>query len=563
MDFFGYLKSLNKLVSTYAYENGQTRNYIHLIRPYENLKLNIVGEFKEEINKENNCILEDINFTKNSRCSFGIVPTYQFNDVKNIDNEMFNSKVKFLEYISSNFDNFCIDDDEFEEWKKNNSLNNINKKHLQMSLFARVVLAVHSYYVRISNDTNSDYALYSGCIPRLLSIEYIQPNESNNTLSQFVLQLGHTSYITMYGLSNFDILSNELLNIEIVDKYTLKDLNDIFDLTETKAIKDYITLTNNNTSASKDEYLFNELTYINNYLKHDLNVHNINVSGNVITSDGYCIFTQRGSKVVDQHTIYPSVNGGAEIFDKQVEFYQNSVEEDFPTIRYSKEKVYFSHEHTREAIAELGLNDNSNLWNYLGVSVMAGKPSIADGRRTWLHFNILAEKYCLDTFENMNSQRLYASEKFENENIFGYKLNIFKNKIDLAKDYFLRIIKWCMSNKDIVTIFFIIIILRQSVDNGYIKKLLLGILAIFLASGKEIRSFIFGTNKIYYSIMINDNNIVKKMDCFANIITKKLGLYNRIKLYIKSIFNGRKILRKNSDPMFMLLSMLHLKKIYD
>ena len=562
MDYFQYLKYLNKMVEKYSLENGQTRNYIHLIRPYKKLKLNIVGEFLTEIEKEGSSFDESRNFTENSRCSFGVIPTYQFNDVKSLlESQVFDDKNQFLEYVINNCTKFCIDDEEFELWKKRNKqLMNIEKKHLQMALFSRVILAVKEYYIKKHND--SSVAIYSGCIPRLLSVEFIEPNESNTTIGQFKLQLGHTSYITMFGLSKFDVMSDDLMNCEIINGLTCRELNKIFDEEELNSIKEYMSCTNANDANDPNDYLKNELLYLNNYLSNDLNVHNINVSGNLITSDGYCIFTQRGGSVVDEHTLYPSVNGGAEIFDDQVEFYKNSVEEDFPTILYNKDKVHFSHEHTREAVGELGINDNAISWNYLGISVMAGKPHEKLGSRTPLHFNILAEKYCLDTFDNLNNQRMYASESFENENMFGYNLNIFKNRIDLLKYRLYKIIKWCMSNKDIVTIIFLLIFLRQTLTDSNIKKLLLGIIAIFLASGKEIRGFIFGTRKISLGVLIDTNNIEKKIDYFADIVAKRLNIIERISLYLKSFIKGRQVIRKPSDPVFMLLSMLRLKKIY-
>ncbi|MBO5154860.1 MAG: hypothetical protein J6C00_11000 [Eubacterium sp.] len=650
MDYCEFLKLINKKVEKYALDNNHSRNYIHIIRPYEDVKLNIIGSFRHEIEKEENTCR---NFTIDSKCSFGIVPIFQFTNIKEVlyRTEVFSDKRIFHQYIKKYSNYFVIDEDEYKRWKLNlhgvfkEEVDKVDVAFCKEALFARCILfAVRNYGIKIEitkyqknlifddeanvkidledscelrlekiNDDrysllvlgcpigqayreltqildkdvryyykNDKYhytrstAIYSGVLPRLLNVHYSEPTDENSRVAQLELELGQTSYLTEAGLESYEQIRHKFMKIENENGISYEKFNNIYDMNEVFLVEKYINGEKDIENCKDKECINAELSNVNCYLQHSLSVHNINVSAVLITSDGYCIYTKRNSEMSDSEHIYCSINGGAEIFDSQVLFYTNKMEEDKPTIKYGKESVYFSLEITREGIAELGLGDNSSNWNYLGLSAMAGRPSMDGKHRTWLHFNILAEKSCLDKFEQIRTNRLDAVECFENSNIFGYQLCVHTTLYDLVIDYIRRISNNILANKDFILYLLLIVLsinkiipldgkcMVNVIKGNFVETgtFIIAVILISVQSVKYLYKIIKGssTNQCYVYVNLNNKkSICKGLDFFIKPVKKSKTLAQRIRIWwIHNINRDRAAYRSGIGPEYMLFSMLRL-----
>ena len=88
---------------------------------------------------------------------------------------------------------------------------------------------------------------------------------------------------------------------------------------------------------------------ISKYLLLSFNVNQIGISSNVKTSDGKVFFGIRNRGNIDDGSLYPSVNGNAEVYDSKVSFYNQSVYEDLPSISIQDIRLYLWGEIYREA----------------------------------------------------------------------------------------------------------------------------------------------------------------------------------------------------------------------
>ena len=338
--------------------------------------------------------------------------------------------------------------------------------------------------------THPGGALYSGVIPRLLHVEYQKPGMSNTGIEKLLLHTGRTSYLTMYGMARTDVLRHPFLQEITAEGETLAGWNVRFDQNEVQAQNVYLqTLRAQDAryaacpAGKEGEAFEQELAALNAYLDTSWNVHNINISGNLITSDDYCLYTRRAGNIEDAGNFYCSVNGGGEIDDDSVSFYETSVEEDVPTICYGEKPYYFGREMTREAIAELGTIDISNVWKYYGLTAMGHITDENDAHRIWLHFNVLGERRCTDTFDFIREQKAQAAESFESSSLFGYQLNLFATKRALAGYRMHRMLDWIIDQKDTLTliaVFAVSMILNETfldLDN-ILSLIFVGIMAI-------------------------------------------------------------------------------------
>lgn len=374
------------------------------------------------------------------------------------------------------------------------------------------------YYV------SGSVALYSGVIPRLCRLKYERPGIGNNDVHKLIMMLGRTSFMTMHCLNHK--FTAKLLEHPFLQKNECgrpwSELNKAFDMAEVKNQKKYIyrmrELWNNkeDMSNSLSNRLNDDIEILNEYLSNSWNVHNVNVSGNINTGDGYCIYTKRSNKVSDSGQLFCSVNGGSEIADSNVNYYKNSVQEDIPTIIYKKGQFYFGGELTREAIAELGVTDNSPYWNYLGITSMAGMAIDNNNldeeckHVLWLHFNVLGEKVCPDTFDSIYQRRKLATEGFENSEIKGYQVHIISNPKENIRKLLLEFLQRLIDWKDILTF----LVLFAIIGNNSLKDIN-NIIALFFVIIYLLLVFVQFINKRKKKIRLRIRNIrIYKKNCF-------------------------------------------------
>ena len=352
---------------------------------------------------------------------------------------------------------------------------------------------------RISKETGLEYlytegnepfcecvnvALYSGVIPRLCRVEYCKPEIGNSDIHKIVFHLGRTSYMTMHAFSYGEaarLLKHPFLQVKEGD-LTLADINYRFD--ETEVAMQTMLYGEDGAGERNDRvspYIFEtDIKKLNEYLSKSWHIHNINISGNIITGDNHCIFVKRSSVVSDANHLFCSVNGGSEIDDSRVSYYKNSVQEDIPTIKYGREHFYFGGELTREAIAELGISDNSPYWKYYGFTSMSGYRGKDSKHALWLHFNVLGEKNCSDSLEQITQNRLSASERFENENIYGYSITVVDKKRDYWKSLLKVVLNVVVDSQDIITTLLMTLIVGFSISFTEIESMIaIGFVILF------------------------------------------------------------------------------------
>lgn len=403
--------------------------------------------------------------------------------------------------------------------------------------------------------TYSGSAIYSGVLPRLCRVEYLEPQMGNEEVQQMRLILGRTTYMTMYGLNKPDILAHPFLDAicETIRspsgetfRLKLRELNLLFDLMEVRAQEEYwASMSHRNNGLNWRQETEEDFRICNDYLAHSWNIHNINISGNLITSDKYCVYTRRSQNVLDSGNLYCSVNGGCEVFDPQVGFYRSSVPEDLPTIQYGHNPVYFGGELTREAIGELGIGDISVFWNYYGLSVMGNSRKDGQDIRQviWFHFNVLGERQCLDTFDSILESKKQAAESFESEEIFGYKMLPFSTIPKLLSWAIIAGIQRILENSDVLSF----LVLAYAVHHGQAH----------LDLNNKLVGMVGGLAVIF---------IIYK--CFAFISSLKtrqtvVSWQNRRRIRFEKLLRGTILGRtKQKDPIFLALTALRFMRVF-
>ncbi|MDE5562792.1 MAG: hypothetical protein K2J01_04525 [Clostridiales bacterium] len=328
---------------------------------------------------------------------------------------------------------------------------------------------------------------YSGVLPRVKHFSWLNMEYSNAEVMSLGIKFGRSTFATMDA---FD--SSYIKNHRLLEKY--KPLLEEMDEHEDKLVD------NLQNSIGSSE---NIMTKVNAFLELSYSAHNLAVSGNIITADGYLILAKRGQKTIDTNTYYCSINGQSEICDKTVGFYQQSVYEDIPTLHVDdKSRIDFMGELERETEAELNIICPSSHWELQGVSFLSimnlnGK----DASRRRFHFNILGECHTEYDLAQIIKTQKKATEKFENSRIIGVKIkrhkNVFSRIIDSIKSAFM----WISKSKDLITSIFA--------------------LAIFFMGLKELKSAEFtikSLSSIFSIIFTSLSLIVLIKNIIANII---------------------------------------------
>lgn len=297
-------------------------------------------------------------------------------------------------------------------------------------------------------------AYYSGVIPSLLKIEE-EKNVYNAKVTSLILYLERTTFALEDSIDKTRNNDSSILS-------SFRNLLNEFEKDEDKFEEKYIYSHLADTSYEN----------INKYLENTLNTRVIGVSSNVVTKDGYLLFGHRSKRVVDASFLYPSFNGQSEIYDSHVNFYNESVYEDLPTITLeNKNRLDFKNEFAREMLAELNISGFDKNYEYYGVSCLGmnqklwkknneikENDELNRNLERRLHFNILAiHELDIDLME-VSRKRKEATESFENLEIYGVKINSYKSKREFIGSKFVSFLKGLMNYKDLITSLVILLI---------------------------------------------------------------------------------------------------------
>lgn len=269
---------------------------------------------------------------------------------------------------------------------------------------------------------------YSGVLPRLRRIINFENAFDSKDIDQYALLVERTTFFTVDSLDHYEPDNHSYLNEfrDMIEMYyhTEENLIDVF----------YNSLRTN----------INKIDSLNSFLTKSLNTHIIGVTANLETNDGYLLIAERAKNAVDSGLIYPSVNGQSEFYDYSVDFYNNSVHEDVPTLIWTDNKrIDFIEELDRETYAELYIKKLMNEWEFIGLSVLGirDKNRIISQRR--FHFNVLSYNKTQDSLSNVSKNLKNATEKFESRKYYAVKITNYKNSFQYVRQklwFYLKII---------------------------------------------------------------------------------------------------------------------------
>ncbi|SCJ27253.1 Uncharacterised protein [uncultured Clostridium sp.] len=385
-------------------------------------------------------------------------------------------------------------------------------------------------------------ALYSGVNIRLNEVIPKEVNTGNQNLQSIKLKIERTTYATICCFDN-----NEYNKHLFLEDY--EEILSNIDIEEVKIQEEKLEFLNNYDKINIEK----SIECLNNYLRESKYPHYINVSGNITTSDNYCIYTRRGNNTMDANTYYCSSNGVSEVYDSNVDFYKESVDEDTPTIFYDKnqERINFNGELDRESEAELGISSFIGRWKYYGFSIMGHKTNKDDIHRISLHFNILAHNNTNFSFKDIVESSRIATERDENEDILGYKLNVYNSRYDYIKGRIKNLFEFGVNWKDVITLVILLIIFildivsneKFSLDSTRFNTLDIALSVCLIAHTINILR-----NKIKDSK--NMSNV--------NIILNKNTVERNIKKTSKKILKRRNY--DNAHVILLLMNTLYLLK---
>lgn len=177
----------------------------------------------------------------------------------------------------------------------------------------------------------------------------------------------------------------------------------------------------------------------------------MSIAGNIETNDGYVIVAQRGKNVENAMTYSCSVNGVAEVNNKHVELYQDSVLVDKPTIDVSDDVFTFEGEFNRETIAELGITEKLS-WNYMGVGLFNIPNLEKDEKRISVVFDVIGFTRIFHSLNQMRQFQETAVEKNENSKLIGYQLKAYKNQTAYLKARLVDFMRFFLNKKGLLLI---------------------------------------------------------------------------------------------------------------
>lgn len=290
---------------------------------------------------------------------------------------------------------------------------------------------------------------YSGVLPKTTHIEILENVYENYKTNAIQLHYVESTFATVFALDR-NFTEHSLL---YEDKHRLIEL-----LKKDDAQKMDMICALDGLMQKKEQTTRNVIETVNRYLSRSVNVNQIGVSANLTTEDDLLLIGKRGGSTnsYDKYSLYPGVNGNAELADDKVSFYQYSAHEDMPTMKRGALRNDFMEEITRETSAELSLFCDNNIFSCVGLSICGIVPDpndldethtdryAASARRC--HLNILYDAHIRETYEQVETLSKNANEAFENEkirglsvkchkNIFSFILSLAASFIDILNDY--------------------------------------------------------------------------------------------------------------------------------
>ena len=385
---------------------------------------------------------------------------------------------------------------------------------------------------------------YSGVLPRLKRIEEKKHKSSNDSIDLLILHFERTTYFTV-NMMDYSYI-NDHKYLEDYSKVLLD-----FENKEDKLLND---------TLFSDKQL--TINLVNEYLEKSTGTNIIAVTGNIFTKDNYYTLTQRSKRSIDAEEMYPSVNGQSEIYDFNVEFYNESVYEDLPTLlAEERTRLDYNKELDRESYAELHIKSFVDEWEYYGLSVLGiDRRSKEDQKQRRLHFNVLAKNKTSMSVLELASDLNKATEREENNNIYAIKINIFSSWFKYFLNYLLNIGKLIIDWKSLLltpfsvllTIFNIYKVFKSDSPVISLENLnsLINLFVLIIVIIVSVVDLIKSIKEYQNSKKMKKNITVVKKD---TLITKTDLIIEKIKLQIEKQTKSKIIFHPITKLMIFML----------
>ncbi len=280
---------------------------------------------------------------------------------------------------------------------------------------------------------------YSGVLLKALEINKQKYNFENNGIANYQLIYERSSFATVCAFDD-NYVNHPLLkeSRQILERFFSFDDACKLRLSENLSAK-----------GINDEQV---LALVNEYIKYSYNVNQIAVSGNIKTPKKEVLFGLRASKNIDNGALYPSVNGNAEVYDENVQFYNNSVYEDLPTVYLHTKRSDLLGEISREAYGELNIVLAKESWSCYGMIISGNMPKTSNGNtlNRRCHFNLIFENEVDETFDKIKNRSRKASESFENKNFAAIIIKYYKTRLHGLLGGFVNSLQRMLQSKDFI-----------------------------------------------------------------------------------------------------------------
>ena len=280
---------------------------------------------------------------------------------------------------------------------------------------------------------------YSGVLLKALEITKQKYNFENDGVSNYQLIYERSSFATVCAFDD-NYVNHPLLS------ESRQKLDAFFGYDDACKLRLFEKLSAKNID---DEQI---LVHVNEYIRCSYNVNQIGVSSNIKTSRKELLFGLRASKNIDEGALYPSVNGNAEVYDEDVQFYNNSVYEDLPTVYIHKKRSDLLGEIAREAYGELNMISTKESWSCYGMIISGNLPPADQNSRSnrRCHFNVLFENTVDETLDDIKSRYRKASEAFENKNFAAIIIKYYKTRFHGLLGGIISFLQRVLQSKDFI-----------------------------------------------------------------------------------------------------------------
>lgn len=353
-------------------------------------------------------------------------------------------------------------------------------------------LTISEIYGKTENITlTNGTVFYSGTLIKPTEIICPENRYEDNHVKSVIIEFEKTTYATVFSLDN-DFTGHPLL------KDCRKHLVSL--LRQDDCEKDKLIDKLEAQGLEPKE----RLRAVNEYLSKCINPNQIGVTGNILTKDNVLIMGHRGSNTIDSGSLYPGVNGNAEIADPNVAFYKKSMYEDYPTVYLENHRIDFLGEISRETYAELKLELKREEWECCGIVLSGSRPPEDSGdeeygcKRRRLHFNIIFQQSVDKTFWEIEQSSKKATENFESNYFIGLRVRCYKNQLNAFIEKTISLFKMISEQNDtlesvlLLLMFGVAFFTKQAFSDALwytILTMVLAIIIVFSAAFDAVEFF--------------------------------------------------------------------------